>query len=142
MSPLSKALRASASGLAAERFRMDVISVNIANANSMKVGGKDPYRRREVVLTPTADGVRIGRMVEDTKPFRVEHDPGNPNADKDGNVTYSNVGEAGPWNYTPVPDVNGFDAAVRAIRVAPAGPMSAAGAGNPSFTLQFQVRIR
>jgi len=57
-------------------------------------------------------------------------------------VTYSNVGASGPWTYTPVPDANGFDAAVRAIRVAPAGTMSAAGGGNPSFTLQFQVRIR
>jgi len=57
-------------------------------------------------------------------------------------VTYSNVGASGPWTYVPVPDANGYDAAVRAIRVAPAGTMSAAGGGNPSFTLQFRVRIR
>jgi hypothetical protein len=57
------------------------------------------------------------------------------------NVTFSNVGETGPWTYTPVADANGFDAAVRAIRVAPAGTMSAAGAGNPSFTIQFRVRV-
>jgi uncharacterized repeat protein (TIGR01451 family) len=57
-------------------------------------------------------------------------------------VTYSNVGASGPWTYTPVPDANGYDAAVRAIRVAPAGTMSAAGGGNPAFTLQFRVRIR
>jgi uncharacterized repeat protein (TIGR01451 family) len=56
-------------------------------------------------------------------------------------VTYSNVGAAGPWTYTPVPDVDGFDPAVRAVRIAPAGTMSAAGAGNPSFTLQFRIRI-
>jgi flagellar basal-body rod protein FlgC len=91
MSPLSRALRASASGLTAERFRMDVISVNIANANSMRVNGQDPYRRRDVVLVPTEEGVQIVRMVEDQKPFRVAHEPGNPNADKDGNVMYSNV---------------------------------------------------
>ena len=57
-------------------------------------------------------------------------------------VTYSSVGSTGPWNYTPAPDVNGFDALVRAIRIAPAGVMSAAGAGNPSFTIQFQVKIQ
>jgi uncharacterized repeat protein (TIGR01451 family) len=57
------------------------------------------------------------------------------------NVTYSSVGVAGPWSYTPVPDVNGFDAAVRAVRIAPGGIMSAAGAGNPAFTIQFRVRI-
>jgi uncharacterized repeat protein (TIGR01451 family) len=57
-------------------------------------------------------------------------------------VRYSNVGVSGPWTYTPLPDSNGFDSAVRAIRVAPAGAMSAASGGNPGFTLQFQVRIR
>jgi uncharacterized repeat protein (TIGR01451 family) len=57
-------------------------------------------------------------------------------------VSYSSSGAGGPWNYTPVPDANGFDAAVRAIRIAPAGSMSAASGGNnPSFTIQFQVRI-
>jgi uncharacterized repeat protein (TIGR01451 family) len=56
-------------------------------------------------------------------------------------VTYSSVGLAGPWTYTPVPDVNGFDAAVRAVRIAPAGVMNAAGSGNPSFTVQFRIRI-
>jgi uncharacterized repeat protein (TIGR01451 family) len=56
-------------------------------------------------------------------------------------VTYSSVGIAGPWTYTPAPDPNGFDAAVRAVRVAPAGVMSAAGSGNPSFTIQFRIRI-
>jgi len=57
------------------------------------------------------------------------------------NVSYSNVGDTGPWTYTPVPDVDGYDAAVRAVRIAPAGTMSAAGAGNPAFTIQFRVRI-
>jgi len=59
------------------------------------------------------------------------------------NVTYSSTGAAGPFTYTPVPDANGFDANVRAIRVAPAGTMSAASGGNnPSFTVQFRVQIR
>lgn len=57
------------------------------------------------------------------------------------NVTYSSTGAAGPWTYTPVPDANGFDPAVRAVRIAPTGVMNAAGSGNPSFTIQFRVRI-
>ncbi|MEO8064242.1 MAG: DUF11 domain-containing protein [Pseudomonadota bacterium] len=57
------------------------------------------------------------------------------------NVAYSNVGASGPWTYAPVPDVNGFDANVKAVRVSPGGIMSAAGTGNPSFTIQFRVRI-
>jgi uncharacterized repeat protein (TIGR01451 family) len=57
------------------------------------------------------------------------------------NVSYSSVGESGPFDYTPVPDANGFDPAVRALRVAPGGVMNATGGGNPSFTVQFRVRI-
>ena len=57
------------------------------------------------------------------------------------NVQYSSTGASGPWTYTPVPDPNGFDPAVRAVRVAPGGTMSAAGLGNPTFTIQFRVRI-
>jgi trimeric autotransporter adhesin len=57
------------------------------------------------------------------------------------NVTYSSTGAAGPWAYTPVPDADGFDPAVRAVRIAPTGVMSAASGGNPSFTVRFRVRI-
>jgi uncharacterized repeat protein (TIGR01451 family) len=57
------------------------------------------------------------------------------------NVTYSSVGAAGPWTYVPVPDADGFDGVVRAMRVAPGGTMNAAGVGNPSFTIQFRVRV-
>jgi uncharacterized repeat protein (TIGR01451 family) len=59
-----------------------------------------------------------------------------------GNVTYSNAASGGaPYTYTPVPDANGFDPNVRGIRIAPTGTMNAAGGGNPSFTLQFRVRV-
>jgi uncharacterized repeat protein (TIGR01451 family) len=57
------------------------------------------------------------------------------------NVTYSSVGVAGPWTYVPAPDADGFDGAVRAIRVAPGGTMNAVGGGSPSFTIQFRVRL-
>jgi uncharacterized repeat protein (TIGR01451 family) len=57
------------------------------------------------------------------------------------NVSYSSAGPGGPWTYTPVPDVDGFDPVVRAVRIAPTGVMSAAGSGNPSFTIQFRIRI-
>src|SRR5688572_4879645 len=91
MNTLAGAMRTSASGLTAERFRMDVISSNIANASSMKIGGKDPYRRRDVALMGDQNGVRIMGIVEDSKPFRIVSDPGNPNADERGLVTYTNV---------------------------------------------------
>jgi uncharacterized repeat protein (TIGR01451 family) len=58
------------------------------------------------------------------------------------NVSYSSAGAAGPWDYVPTPDPDGFDAQVRAVRITPGGVMSAAsGANSPSFTVQFRVRI-
>lgn len=91
MSTLAGSMRISASGLVAERFRMDVISSNIANANTTGTPGQEPYRRREVVLQGGSDGVRIVAVMPDKAPFRIEHDPSHPNADSEGNVRYSNV---------------------------------------------------
>lgn len=91
MNTLAGAMRISASGLTAERFRMDVISSNIANASSMKVDANDPYRRRDVALAGGPDGVQIIGIVEDQTPFRKVSDPGNKYADQEGNVTYTNV---------------------------------------------------
>lgn len=88
---LTDSMRISASGLNAERFRMDVISSNIANAHTMKIGNQEPYRRRMVALVGSEQGVRIGGILEDRRPFRVEREPGNPLADENGNVVYSNV---------------------------------------------------
>jgi len=88
---LTSAMRVSATGLTAERFRMDVISVNIANANSSRVNGKEPYRRRDVELIGDGNGVKISRVVEDKGPFVMKFEPGNPNADGEGMVMYSNV---------------------------------------------------
>lgn len=77
-STLNHAMRVSQSGLTAERFRMDVISSNIANANSVKIGNQDPYRRRDVVLRGGPDGVQIEKVVEDQTAFRQVDDPNNP----------------------------------------------------------------
>lgn len=87
---LSSSMRISSSGMVAERFRMDVISANIANANSMRTPTQDAYRRRDVELIGGPDGVKIGRIVIDGRPLRQERDPSNPNA-VNGIVTYSNV---------------------------------------------------
>lgn len=89
---LIRTLGISASALTAERFRMDVISTNLANANTMRIGGNDPYRRKIVSLTENYDGsVSINGIVEDMSPFRAVQDPGNPYADSQGLVYYSNT---------------------------------------------------
>ena len=60
------------------------------------------------------------------------------------NVGYSNQpGGGAPYNYTPVPDAEGFDPNVTGFRIAPTGMMNAATvAGNPTFTIRFRVRVR
>lgn len=88
---LGQSMRISSTGLTAERFRMDVISSNIANAHSMSTGGKEAYRRRNVELAGSQDGVRIERIVEDRSPLRRVYEPSHPMADGEGFVTYSNV---------------------------------------------------
>lgn len=88
---LNSAMRVSSTGLAAERFRMDIISGNIANANSVSTDGKDAYRRHSVVLTGGPDGVKVTQVLQDNSALRKEHDPSNPRADQNGDVFYSNV---------------------------------------------------
>ncbi|MCH8273667.1 MAG: flagellar basal body rod protein FlgC [Armatimonadetes bacterium] len=89
---LLRSFAVSVSAMTAERYRMDVISANLANANTMRMNGQDPYRRRMVaVMADGSGGVRIQGTLEDASPFRVVHEPGNPYADADGNVFYSNV---------------------------------------------------
>jgi flagellar basal-body rod protein FlgC len=88
---LNNALKISSSGLTAERFRMDVISANIANANSVKTNGQDPYRRRMVVLYGDENGVKLGPVMKDMSELRAVQDPSNPLADDKGYVYYSNI---------------------------------------------------
>lgn len=84
-------MRASSTGLSAERFRMDVISNNIANANSISTPDKEAYRRQFVIFSGDQNGVKIEQLVEDTGELRKEMDPGNPFSDAEGYVYYSNV---------------------------------------------------
>jgi flagellar basal-body rod protein FlgC len=88
-----------ASGLEAQRTRMDTIAGNIANANTTHdADGKvDPYKRRFVVFAPgqagdaSRPGVHVEAIKQDQSPPTRKFDPGNPDADKDGYVLYPNV---------------------------------------------------
>jgi flagellar basal-body rod protein FlgC len=88
---LNGAMQVSASGMTTERFRMDVISSNIANSNSVESTTNQPYRRREVVVEGGDKGVHVVQVLEDQSPFQVKHDPGNPRADAKGDVLESNI---------------------------------------------------
>ena len=91
MNSLSHAMRVSASGMHAERFRMDIISSNIANANTVGTENNPGYARRIVELAGGANGVRVTGVRTDPTAPRKEHEPSNPLADREGNVYYSNV---------------------------------------------------
>lgn len=91
------ALRVSASGLQAERTRMDVIAENIANVETTRGAGGGPYRRQQVVLATSAvpnagpGGVRVAAVQADPTPPMRLHNPGHPDADAEGYVLMPNV---------------------------------------------------
>ena len=99
-------LQSSASALHAERIRMEVITQNIANANTTKAENGEPYRRQlvhfESILrnkmgqksdlpSNNLSEVQVSKIIEDSRPFREVHQPGHPDADENGMVKYPNV---------------------------------------------------
>lgn len=92
-----QAMNISASGLTAERLRLDIISSNLANANSTRTEAGGPYRRKIPVFAENMSaqgapaGVRVVSIAEDQAPFKRVHDPGHPDADEHGYVLLPNV---------------------------------------------------
>jgi flagellar basal-body rod protein FlgC len=96
--PLDASLRIAGAGLFAQSTRLRVVSENLANAQSTgQTAGADPYRRKTVAFASELDrasGVRLVRVNGigvDPSPFAIEHDPGNPAADANGDVKRPNV---------------------------------------------------
>jgi flagellar basal-body rod protein FlgC len=106
---LFQAFDISASGMTAERFRIDTIAENIANVNTTRTEDGTPYRRKIVTfeekqLTPfstyyesararaVGNGVKVSELSEDTTTdFVMKYEPSNPDADENGYVYYPNV---------------------------------------------------
>jgi flagellar basal-body rod protein FlgC len=90
-----------ASALQAEKVRMEVISQNIANANTTRTDKGGPYQRQvvrfETIMANQFDPysakaeVRVSGIETDNRPFKIMHQPGHPDADADGMVRYPNV---------------------------------------------------
>ena len=88
-----------ASGLQAQRIRLDTIAANIANAQTTHdaAGRPNPYRRRFVVFepgrpdNPNAPGVRVSRVGLDQSAFNLRHEPWSKDADANGYVKYPNI---------------------------------------------------
>ena len=110
-------LATSASGMTAERLRMDVVANNLANVNTTRTPGGGPFRRQQVTFAPAgtsfgetlaglsaadsdsgadgggnaAGGVEVSGIVPDPRPFKRVYEPGHPDADRQGYVSLPNV---------------------------------------------------
>lgn len=102
------AMDISSSALTAERTRMNLISGNLANANTTRTPEGGPYKRKDAVFSAApvespfnralgsaagqqARQVEITEIVEDRNPPRMQYDPGHPDANAQGNVAMPNV---------------------------------------------------
>ncbi len=99
------ALEVAASGLSAERVRMNTIASNLANVRTTRTSEGGPYRRTDPLFEAvdidrlrgapsTRQGVslvRVTRLVEDQRPGTMVYEPGHPDANAQGYVEYPNV---------------------------------------------------
>ena len=101
---LARAFAIGASGLSAQRVRLETLSSNLANARTTRTAEGGPYQRKlplfsaEQVGASFADTlgralrtVRVDRIVEDTSPPILRFEPGHPDADAAGFVAYPDV---------------------------------------------------
>jgi flagellar basal-body rod protein FlgC len=94
-----------ASGLSAERTRMNTIASNLANAQTTRTAEGGPYRRVDPVfeaialdkmraLSPSERSVsmvQVSQIVQDQRPGHMVYSPGHPDANADGYLEYPNV---------------------------------------------------
>lgn len=106
---LFTALSVSASGMAAQRRRAELLTENLANAETTRTPGGGPYRRKDAVFvsspvaTPFASafeaalapsGVAVERIVTDTREPERRYLPGHPDADAGGYVAFPRINPA------------------------------------------------
>ncbi len=101
-------LNISGSGLTAQKYRMEIVAQNLANAETTRTAAGGPYRRKLAVLSEIGStgtfqdalrassgsatgGVRVASVLDDTDDFKVEYDPTHPDANADGYVQLPNV---------------------------------------------------
>lgn len=103
----------SASGMSAQRTRLDIAAENIANVDTTRTADGGPYRRKDVVLESFGDssfndvlkkytgqtsavgqknaGVRVSQIIEDDRETKRVYNPDSPDADEEGYVNMPNV---------------------------------------------------
>jgi len=98
------AMEVAATGLTAERGRMNIIAGNLANARTTKTEEGTPYRRLDPIFVArpvvaesmnpvmrAVRGVEISEVRQDSMPGQMVYDPGHPDANPEGYVEYPNV---------------------------------------------------
>jgi len=105
---LFDALTTSASGLSAQRLRMNLISANLANINTTRTESGGPYQRKEPIFSAQEKGmsfqgvldnemaagltpVKVVDVVPDNRPPILKYDPDHPDADDKGYVAMPNI---------------------------------------------------
>ncbi|ACL02370.1 MULTISPECIES: flagellar basal body rod protein FlgC [Desulfatibacillum] len=102
---LLNAMHASASALSVSRAQMNVVSENLANANTTRTANGQPYQRKFLVVSPApvkehenlsvgeqvVEGVKLVDIVADQSPFPMVYRPEHPDADENGNLQLPNV---------------------------------------------------
>ena len=106
---LFSALSVSASGMAAQRARAELLVENLANAETTRTPEGGPYRRKDAIFTTAAteapfasifgaalapEGVEVAGVVVDTRDPERRYQPGHPDAGKDGYVAFPRVNPA------------------------------------------------
>jgi flagellar basal-body rod protein FlgC len=107
---LFSVLSISASGMAAQRTRAELLVENLANAETTRTPEGGPYRRKDAVFESTpvespfssvfdaqmdaVGGVAVSQVVTDTRPPERRYIPGHPDADRDGYVAFPRINPA------------------------------------------------
>lgn len=104
-------LSVSASGLEAQRRRAEVLTENLANAETTRTAQGGPYRRKDVIFASSkaeqpfqsmfqseigngVEGVRVSEVVEDDREPEKRYLPGHPDADASGYVAFPRINPA------------------------------------------------
>lgn len=94
---LFKIFDVSGSAMSAQAQRLNVVSSNLANADSVTSSNGQAYKAKQVIFSamqtndPTSTGVRVTQVIEDPNPPKLMYDPKHPLADEKGYVSMPNV---------------------------------------------------
>lgn len=137
----STGLRISASGLSAQRMRMNTISSNIANINTTRTPEGGPYRRKDVVFESMPEARNFGELVtmppndnlqrvqvtdviSDDKAIDMRYEPDHPDANEQGYVAYPKINLMEEMA-NMIQSTRGYEANVSAIQASKDMAMSA-----------------